>query len=70
MGESMAYLVRTVLRSGMLARSAISYDDLRDAMRAAGAQLEKGYAVDCWIEDSDGTKTVDMSAIKRECNLG
>ena len=65
----MAYLVRTVLRSGILTRSATSYDDLGGAMRAAGVQLEKGYAADAWIEDSDGTKVADASAIKRECNL-
>ena len=65
----MAYLVRTVLRSGMLARGAESYEDLRDAMRAAGAQLEKGYAVDAWVEDSKGTKVADMSAIERQCDI-
>jgi hypothetical protein len=65
----MAYVVRTVLRSGILTRGATSYDDLRDAMRAAGTQLEKGYAADAWIEAADGTKVADVSAIKRECNL-
>ena len=66
----MAYLVRTVMRSGMLTRGATSFADLRDAVRAAGAQLEKGYAADAWIEDEDGTKVADSSAIKRECQIG
>jgi hypothetical protein len=65
----MAYLVRTVLRSGVLARGAVSYEDLRDAMRAAGAQLEKGYAIDAWVEDSSGTKAADVSAIERACDI-
>ena len=39
----------SVLPSGTLARSASTYATLDDAIREAGAQLKKGFAVDAWI---------------------
>src|SRR5438270_5716707 len=48
---TMASLIRTVLPSETLARSASTYATLDDAIREAGAQLKKDFAVDAWIED-------------------
>ena len=49
----MAFLIRTVLPSGTLARSASSYLTLEDVIREAGAQLKQGFAVDAWIVDAN-----------------
>ena len=59
----MAFVIRTVLRSGTLTRSASTHEKLEDAIREAGAQLKKGFAVDAWIEDENG-RDVDEKALK------
>jgi hypothetical protein len=65
----MAFVIRTVLRSGMLTRSASTYATLDDAIREAGAQLEKGFAVDAWIEDDNGVPRAGVTEIKHKCGL-
>ena len=59
-----AFLIRTVLPSGTLARSASTYATLDDAIREAGAQLKKGFAVDAWIEDENGVPAAGATEIK------
>ena len=65
----MAYVVRTALPSGTLARSALAYEKLHDAVQAAGDQIKKGFAVDAWVETPDGGQAADISAIKRACDI-
>ena len=65
----MVYLVRTVLPSGTQARSAVSYERLDEAVRAAGAQLKMGFVIDAWIEGPDGTNAADIHEIMRQCRI-
>lgn len=66
----MVYFVRTVLRSGTLARNATPYETLEGAILVAGAEIKRGYAVDAWIEDQEGDKVADLSKIKQHCGIG
>jgi len=63
----MVYLIRTVLKSGTQARGGAAYATLDEAIRAAGAQLEKGFVVDAWIENEHGVRMADVTDIKRHC---
>jgi hypothetical protein len=63
----MAYLIRTVLKSGVQARGGAAYATIDEGIRAAGAQLEKGFAIDAWIENEDGARIADSADIKRRC---
>ena len=65
----MAFVIRTVLRSGTLTRSASTHEKLEDAIREAGAQLKKGFAVDAWIEDENGVPAAGVTEIKQKCGL-
>ena len=65
----MAFLIRTVLPSGTLARSASTYAKLDDAIREAGAQLKKGFAVDAWIEDENGVPAAGVTEIRLKCGI-
>src|SRR5207302_4806569 len=55
--------------SGTLARSASTYATLDDAIREAGAQLKKGFAVDAWIEDENGVPAAGVTEIKAKCGI-
>jgi hypothetical protein len=65
----MVYLVRSVLPSGTQARSSLSYESLDEAVRAAGAELWKGFVIDVWIEGPDGANVADMAEIMRQCRI-
>ncbi len=65
----MAFVIRTVLRSGTLTRSASTHEKLEDAIREAGAQLKKGFAVDAWIEDENGVPAAGITEIKAKCGF-
>jgi hypothetical protein len=51
-------------------RSSIAYDDLGEAVRVAGAELKKGFAIDAWIEGPGGTTAADLPEIKRRRDVG
>jgi hypothetical protein len=53
----------------MLTRGSASYLSLEDAARAAGEQLTKGFTTEAWVEDADGNMVLDVTEIKRRCNL-
>ena len=65
----MRFVIRTVLPSGTLARSASTYPTLDEAIREAGAQLTKGFAADAWIEDENGVPAAGITEIKTKCGI-
>jgi len=58
-----------VLPSGTLARGAATYARLDEAIREAGAQLKKGFAVDAWIEDENGVPAAGATEIKSKSGI-
>ena len=66
----MVYYTRTKSPAGTLSLDAApAYKTLSDAMSALCEPLKRGSATDAWVDDHDGVKRADLTAIKRHCGL-